>query len=108
MSKARTRLPFEYPVEAHTGLEAHIRSHAVTSHLPSGCRDSARREAKFPAPRLRRPARNRACGGAVDQQLAAMTLDVAGELVHCNFLATAAIYIGMQKIASLASSKKES
>jgi hypothetical protein len=64
MSKARTTLPFEYPVEARTGLEAHVRSHAETARLPSGCRDSARRGAKFPAPRLRRPARNRACGSS--------------------------------------------
>jgi hypothetical protein len=50
----------------------------ATARLPSGCRDAARREATFPAPRPRRPARTR----AVQQQLVSMTLDVASELVH--------------------------
>jgi hypothetical protein len=45
----------------------------------------------------------------VDQQLAAMTRStlLANSFTVC-FLATAAFIIGMQKIASLASSKKES
>ena len=36
----------------------------ATARHPSGCRDSARREAKFPALRLRRPVRNRASGSS--------------------------------------------
>jgi hypothetical protein len=69
MSKARTRLPFEYPIEARTVLEAHVRSHAVepwtqrraflraVAIAPGG-------KQSFLPPRLRRPARNRACGSS--------------------------------------------
>jgi len=69
MSKARTRLPFEYPVEARTVLEAHVRSHALEPWTQRraflrAVTIAPNREAKLPAPRLRRPARNRACGSS--------------------------------------------
>jgi hypothetical protein len=90
MSKARTRLPFEYPIEARTVLEAHVRSHAVEPWT--------QRRAFLRAVAIalggKQSFLHRVFGArqgtehavAVDQQLAAMTLDVAGELVHCALL----------------------
>lgn len=53
----------------------------AAARLPSGCRDTARREVMSPAPRPQLP-EGAEHAVTVDQQLMTMTLNGASELVH--------------------------